>query len=34
MMLKEKMGGGKTKVPMKRKDINFQCDTLLEELKN
>jgi imidazolonepropionase-like amidohydrolase len=33
MMLQEKMGGGKTKVPMKRTDINFQCDTL-EELKN
>ncbi len=33
MMLQEKMGGGKTKVPMKRGDINFQCDTL-EELKN
>ncbi|TXD52544.1 MULTISPECIES: amidohydrolase family protein [unclassified Polaribacter] len=33
MMLKEKMSGGKTKAPMKRGDINFQCDTL-EELKN
>ena len=33
MMLKEKMSGGKTKMPMKRKDINFECDTL-EELKN
>ncbi|MFY9243981.1 MAG: amidohydrolase family protein [Polaribacter sp.] len=33
MMLKEKMGGGKTKAPMKREDRNFQCDTL-EELKN
>ena len=33
MMLKEKMGGGKTKAPMKRKDRNFECDTL-EELKN
>ena len=27
MMLKEKMGGGKTQVPMKRKDRNFHCDT-------
>ena len=26
-MLKEKMGGGKTQVPMKRKDRNFHCDT-------
>ncbi len=33
MMLKEKMGGGKTQVPMKRKDRNFHCDTL-EELKS
>jgi imidazolonepropionase-like amidohydrolase len=33
MMLNEKMNGGKTKVPMKRGDINFHCDTL-EELKN
>jgi imidazolonepropionase-like amidohydrolase len=33
LMLKEKMGGGKTKTPMKRGDIYFQCDTL-EELKN
>jgi adenine deaminase len=33
MMLKEKMGGGKTKAPMKREDRNFQCDTM-EELKN
>ena len=33
MMLKEKMGGGKTKAPMIRKDRNFECDTL-EELKN
>ena len=33
MMLKEKIGGGKTKAPMKRKDRNFQCDTL-EELKS
>jgi len=33
MMLKEKMGGGKTKTPMKRKDRNFQCDTS-EELKS
>ena len=33
MMLKEKMGGGKTKAPMIRKDRNFGCDTL-EELKN
>jgi len=32
MMLNEKMNGGKTKVPMKRGDINFHCDTL-EELK-
>ena len=33
MMLNEKLGGGKTRVPMKRKDRNFECDTL-EELKN
>ena len=33
MMLKEKMGGGKTQKPVKRKDRNFQCDTS-EELKN
>jgi imidazolonepropionase-like amidohydrolase len=33
MMLKEKMKGGKTKVPTKRGDINFHCDTL-EALKN
>ncbi|MDD7913870.1 amidohydrolase family protein [Polaribacter ponticola] len=33
MMLKEKMGGGKTQTPMKRKDRNFHCDTN-EELKN
>ena len=33
MMLKEKMGGGKTQTPMKRKDRNFHCDTL-EELKS
>ncbi|MEN8703683.1 MAG: amidohydrolase family protein [Polaribacter sp.] len=33
LMLNEKMNGGKTKVPMKRGDINFHCDTL-EELKN
>jgi imidazolonepropionase-like amidohydrolase len=33
MMLKEKLGGGKTKAPMIRKDRNFGCDTL-EELKN
>jgi imidazolonepropionase-like amidohydrolase len=32
MMLKEKMSGGKTQTPMKRKDRNFQCDTS-EELK-
>ena len=30
MMLKEKIGGGKTQVPVKRKDINFECDTLEE----
>jgi imidazolonepropionase-like amidohydrolase len=28
MMLKEKMGRGKTKAPMKRKDKNFQCETV------
>lgn len=33
MMLKEKMGGGQTKAPMKRRDRNFECDTL-EELKS
>ena len=33
MMMKEKMGGGKTKAPMKRSDRNFHCDTL-EELKS
>jgi imidazolonepropionase-like amidohydrolase len=33
MMLTEKMSGGKTKTPMKRKDRNFQCDTS-EELKS
>ena len=33
MMLEEKLGGGKTQVPMKRNDRNFECDTL-EELKN
>ncbi len=33
MMLKEKMGGGKTKAPMIRKDRNFEFDTL-EELKS
>ncbi|WP_299665313.1 amidohydrolase family protein [uncultured Polaribacter sp.] len=33
MMLNEKMNGGKTQAPVKRKDRNFQCDTL-EELKN
>ncbi|ARV05879.1 amidohydrolase [Polaribacter sp. SA4-10] len=27
MMLKEKMSGGKTQVPMKRKDRDFHCDT-------
>lgn len=31
MMLKEKMGGAKTQVPMKREDRNFQCDTLEEQ---
>tara|TARA_R110002049_G_scaffold63_6_gene381 strand:- start:7306 stop:10293 length:2988 start_codon:yes stop_codon:yes gene_type:complete len=30
MMLNEKMNGGKTKVPMKRGDRNFHCDTLEE----
>ncbi|TVZ55046.1 imidazolonepropionase-like amidohydrolase [Lutibacter sp. Hel_I_33_5] len=29
MMLKEKMGGGKTQMPSKKKDIHFQCDTEL-----
>jgi hypothetical protein len=33
MMLNEKENGGKTKPPMKRKDRNFECDTL-EELKS
>ena len=33
MMLKEKMGGAKTQVPMKREDCNFHCDTL-EETKS
>lgn len=33
MMLNEKLNGGKTKVPMKRGDRNFHCDTL-EEVKN
>ena len=33
MMLNEKLNGGKTKIPMKRKDRNFECDTL-EELKS
>ena len=33
MMLKEKMGGVKTQVPMKREDRNFHCDTL-EETKS
>ena len=33
MMLKEKMGGAKTQVPVKREDRNFHCDTL-EELKS
>ncbi|WP_211290298.1 amidohydrolase family protein [Polaribacter gangjinensis] len=33
MMLKEKMGGAKTQVPMKREDRNFHCDTL-EETKS
>ncbi len=33
MMLKEKMGGGKTQKPMKKKDRNFQCDTS-EEFKS
>ncbi|WP_343329759.1 amidohydrolase family protein [Polaribacter staleyi] len=27
MMLQEKMSGGKTQIPTKRKDINFHCDT-------
>jgi len=27
LMLKEKMGGGKTQLPKKRKDRNFHCDT-------
>jgi hypothetical protein len=33
MMLKEKMGGAQTRVPMKREDRNFHCDTL-EETKS
>ena len=33
LMLKEKLGGGKTQAPKKREDRNFECDTL-EELKN
>ena len=33
MMLQEKLGGGKTRVPMKREDRDFECDTM-EELKN
>ena len=33
MMLQEKLGGGKTRVPMKRQDRDFECDTM-EELKN
>ncbi|RCS26882.1 amidohydrolase [Polaribacter sp. WD7] len=33
MMLQEKLGGGKTQVPVKRGDRNFHCDTL-EELKS
>jgi hypothetical protein len=32
-MLNEKMKGGETKEPMKRKDRDFHCDTL-ETLKN
>jgi imidazolonepropionase-like amidohydrolase len=27
LMLKDKMGGGKTQLPKKRKDRNFHCDT-------
>ena len=30
MMLNEKLGGGKTRVPMKREDRDFHCDTLEE----
>jgi adenine deaminase len=30
MMLKEKIRGAKTQVPVKRKDRNFECDTLEE----
>jgi imidazolonepropionase-like amidohydrolase len=30
MMLKEKLGGGKTQAPKKREDRNFGCDTLEE----
>tara|TARA_B110001454_G_C12575321_1_gene373707 strand:- start:186 stop:800 length:615 start_codon:yes stop_codon:yes gene_type:complete len=33
MMLDDKMNGGQIKAPMKRKDRNFQCETL-EENKN
>ena len=33
MMLKEKMDGAKTQVPVKREDRNFHCDTL-EETKS
>jgi imidazolonepropionase-like amidohydrolase len=33
LMLNEKMKGGETKAPMKRKDRDFHCDTL-ETLKN
>lgn len=33
MMLQEKLGGGKTRAPMKREDRDFECDTM-EELKN
>ena len=33
MMLDDKMNGGQIKAPMKRKDRNFQCETL-EEIKN
>jgi hypothetical protein len=30
MMLKEKIRGAKTQVPIKREDRNFECDTLEE----
>ena len=30
MMLKEKISGGKTQIPVKRKDRNFECDTFEE----